>query len=210
MLLSLAMAQFMVVLDSTVAAFMRQERCYARRAARSGSRSTAGSRCPRRLLLPAAGWPCRCKGRGNAGTSRRSPPWPWVHRQAIRVHSHMPGFSGRALSCRCHLCSPRSQGTSGFRGSARRVLVADLTLAAGVRLSLIDGHLPAGCQDHTANAARAVTDTGSPGGVARRQWAARLNHKRGDGWLAGIQAAMLTRTTGHGDPQPQHAIWRAA
>jgi hypothetical protein len=25
-----------------------------------------------------------------------------------------------------------------------------------------------------------------------------------------VQAAMLTRTTGHGDPQPQHSIWRAA
>ena len=25
-----------------------------------------------------------------------------------------------------------------------------------------------------------------------------------------VQAAMLTRTTGHGDPQPQHTIWRAA
>jgi hypothetical protein len=25
-----------------------------------------------------------------------------------------------------------------------------------------------------------------------------------------IQAAMLTRTTGHGDPAPQHTIWRAA
>jgi hypothetical protein len=25
-----------------------------------------------------------------------------------------------------------------------------------------------------------------------------------------LQAAMLTRTTGHGDPAPQHAIWRAA
>lgn len=24
-----------------------------------------------------------------------------------------------------------------------------------------------------------------------------------------VQAAMLTRTTGHGDPDPQHAIWRA-
>jgi hypothetical protein len=26
----------------------------------------------------------------------------------------------------------------------------------------------------------------------------------------GVQAAMLTRTTGHGDPQPRHTIWRAA
>jgi len=25
-----------------------------------------------------------------------------------------------------------------------------------------------------------------------------------------VQAAMLTRTTGHGDPQPQHTIWRSA
>lgn len=25
-----------------------------------------------------------------------------------------------------------------------------------------------------------------------------------------VQAAMLTRTTGHGDPEPQHAIWRAS
>lgn len=25
-----------------------------------------------------------------------------------------------------------------------------------------------------------------------------------------VQAAMLTRTTGHGDPEPQHTIWRAA
>ena len=25
-----------------------------------------------------------------------------------------------------------------------------------------------------------------------------------------VQAAMLTRTTGHGDPHPQHTIWRAA
>lgn len=25
-----------------------------------------------------------------------------------------------------------------------------------------------------------------------------------------VQAAMLTRTTGHGDPQPQHTIWRVA
>ena len=25
-----------------------------------------------------------------------------------------------------------------------------------------------------------------------------------------IQAAMLTRTTGHGDPEPQHTIWRAS
>ena len=25
-----------------------------------------------------------------------------------------------------------------------------------------------------------------------------------------LQAAMLTRTTGHGDPEPQHTIWRAA
>jgi hypothetical protein len=25
-----------------------------------------------------------------------------------------------------------------------------------------------------------------------------------------IQAAMVTRTTGHGDPSPQHAIWRAS
>jgi hypothetical protein len=25
-----------------------------------------------------------------------------------------------------------------------------------------------------------------------------------------VQAAMLTRTTGHGDPSPQHTIWRAA
>jgi hypothetical protein len=25
-----------------------------------------------------------------------------------------------------------------------------------------------------------------------------------------VHAAMLTRTTGHGDPQPQHTIWRAA
>jgi hypothetical protein len=25
-----------------------------------------------------------------------------------------------------------------------------------------------------------------------------------------VQAAMLSRTTGHGDPQPQHTIWRAA
>jgi hypothetical protein len=24
-----------------------------------------------------------------------------------------------------------------------------------------------------------------------------------------VQAAMLTRTTGHGDPRPQHTIWRA-
>jgi hypothetical protein len=24
-----------------------------------------------------------------------------------------------------------------------------------------------------------------------------------------LQAAMLTRTTGHGDPEPQHTIWRA-
>jgi hypothetical protein len=24
-----------------------------------------------------------------------------------------------------------------------------------------------------------------------------------------IQAAMLTRTTGHGDPEPRHSIWRA-
>jgi hypothetical protein len=24
-----------------------------------------------------------------------------------------------------------------------------------------------------------------------------------------VQAAMLTRTTGHGDPEPQHTIWRA-
>jgi hypothetical protein len=26
----------------------------------------------------------------------------------------------------------------------------------------------------------------------------------------GVQAAMLTRTTGHGDPEPRHTIWRAA
>lgn len=26
----------------------------------------------------------------------------------------------------------------------------------------------------------------------------------------GVQAAMLTRTTGHGDPEPRHIIWRAA
>jgi hypothetical protein len=25
-----------------------------------------------------------------------------------------------------------------------------------------------------------------------------------------VQAAMLTRTSGHGDPEPQHTIWRAA
>ncbi len=25
-----------------------------------------------------------------------------------------------------------------------------------------------------------------------------------------IQAAMLTRTTGHGDPAPQHTIWRVS
>jgi hypothetical protein len=25
-----------------------------------------------------------------------------------------------------------------------------------------------------------------------------------------VQAAMLTRTTGHGDPEPRHTIWRAA
>jgi hypothetical protein len=25
-----------------------------------------------------------------------------------------------------------------------------------------------------------------------------------------VQAAMLTRTSGHGDPHPQHTIWRAA
>ena len=25
-----------------------------------------------------------------------------------------------------------------------------------------------------------------------------------------VQAAMLTRTAGHGDPEPQHTIWRAA
>ena len=25
-----------------------------------------------------------------------------------------------------------------------------------------------------------------------------------------VQAAMLTRTTGHGDPHPQHSIWRTA
>lgn len=25
----------------------------------------------------------------------------------------------------------------------------------------------------------------------------------------GVQAAMLTRTTGHGDPEPRHTIWRA-
>jgi hypothetical protein len=25
-----------------------------------------------------------------------------------------------------------------------------------------------------------------------------------------MHAAMLTRTTGHGDPEPQHTIWRAA
>lgn len=25
-----------------------------------------------------------------------------------------------------------------------------------------------------------------------------------------VQAAMLTRTTGHGDPRPQHTIWRSA
>jgi hypothetical protein len=26
----------------------------------------------------------------------------------------------------------------------------------------------------------------------------------------GVEAAMLTRSTGHGDPQPQHTIWRAS
>jgi hypothetical protein len=26
----------------------------------------------------------------------------------------------------------------------------------------------------------------------------------------GVQAALLTQTTGHGDPEPQHTIWRAA
>jgi hypothetical protein len=25
-----------------------------------------------------------------------------------------------------------------------------------------------------------------------------------------VQSAMMTRTTGHGDPQPEHTIWRAA
>jgi hypothetical protein len=43
----------------------------------------------------------------------------------------------------------------------------------------------------------------------RSDFAAPLPGEEQHLFAFGVEAAMLTRTTGHGDPHPQHTIWRA-
>ncbi len=64
--------------------------------------------------------------------------------------------------------------------------------------------------------ARPVTGPG-PRAELERQFAGERSHfgvpapgEDQELFEFGVQAAMLTRTTGHGDPRPEHTIWRAA
>jgi hypothetical protein len=64
--------------------------------------------------------------------------------------------------------------------------------------------------------ARHVTDRDARDTVAARFLAERKWSRAPDGFDAqelfvfDIETCLLTRTTGHGDPHPQHTVWRAA